>query len=150
MKPIVFGLLATAFLLGLYFTLLILISGSDFAVSQFSQYWFFIVSLAVGFGIQIGLYTYLRRAIKNAHGTGKTVAVSGTTSTLAMISCCSHYLINILPIIGVTGLISIISQYQLQLFWFGLGINFLGILYIFNRVVKFQKEAKKPACCSHE
>lgn len=135
MKSVFFGLLAALLLLGLYFMLLALISGREFAVFQFSQFWFFIVSLAVGFGIQIGLYTYLRKA-------GGVVAVSGTTSTLAMISCCSHYLINILPIIGITAAVGFISQYQTQFFWLSLAINFLGILYVLSRVVKFQKEHK--------
>ena len=51
------------------------------------------------------------------------------TSTGAMI-CCAHYLVNILPILGVTGFVSIISQYQIKLFWIGIVFNIAGIIYI--------------------
>ena len=51
----------------------------------------------IGFGIQIGLNFYLRNLIKGMHNEGKVVSVIGTTSTVAMISCCTHYLANFLP-----------------------------------------------------
>ena len=55
----------------------------------------------------------------------------------AMISCCSHYLANILPIIGVAGFIASVSQYQVELFWFGLVSNALGVAYMTNKVITF-------------
>ncbi len=99
-RLITLGMFGAALLLGIYFAILTLVSGWDFALSQFSEFWYFIVSLAIGFGIQLGLYSYLRTAIRGRDGYGKVVAVSGTTSTAAMISCCSHYLVNILPVLG--------------------------------------------------
>ncbi|HEY5574434.1 MAG TPA: hypothetical protein VIK64_15545, partial [Anaerolineales bacterium] len=93
--------------------------------------------LALGFGIQIGLYTYLRRAIHRGDASGKVLAVSGTTSTAAMISCCTHYLTNILPFIGIAGFVTVVAQYQIELFWFGLASNAAGIAYIGSKVVRF-------------
>lgn len=133
------GFLALLALLGLYFTTLTLVSGWQFTLVQFSLFWYFIISLALGFGIQVGFYIYLRGVIRQANHTGRIVAVSGTTSTIAMISCCSHYLVNILPIIGITGILSFVAQYQIQLFWLGLLANFLGIFYLGNKIIKFQK-----------
>ncbi len=130
----IFGMVA---LLSAYFLILTAISGWAFTLDQFYASWYFIVSLAVGFGIQIGLYTYLRRAIHQGNGSGKVLAVSGTTSTAAMISCCAHYLTNILPVLGAAGIIALVAQYQTELFWFGLVSNAAGILYIGNKVVKF-------------
>lgn len=49
--PILKGALGAAVLLGVYFTLVSLISGWDFALSQFFLYWYFILGLAFGFGI---------------------------------------------------------------------------------------------------
>jgi len=71
------------------------------------------------------------------------VAVSGTTSTAAMVSCCAHYLANILPIVGVTGFLTIVAQYQIELFWVGLAFNAAGILYIVPKIVNATKEHKK-------
>ena len=138
-KAAAMGVLATAGLLGVYFLILTLVSDWAFAVDQFVTFRYYIVSLAIGFGIQIGLYTFLRSAIQNHCSSGKVVAVSGTTSTVAMISCCAHYLVNILPVIGATGLVTLVGQYQVELFWVGLASNAAGILYITSKVVRFSK-----------
>jgi hypothetical protein len=102
-KATAMGVLATAGLLGFYFLILSLVSDWAFTVDQFATFRYYIISLAIGFGIQIGLYTYLRSAIQSHCSSGKVVAVSGTTSTVAMISCCAHYLANILAVIGAAG-----------------------------------------------
>ena len=136
-KALLNGVLATTALLIVYFTVVSLVSGWTFAQQQFRQYWYFVVTLAVGFGIQVGLYSYLKSIVKNV--TPGVVAASGTTSTVAMISCCAHYLVNILPILGAVGIITVISQYQVQLFWVGLAFNFAGIAYMVNKVVTVTK-----------
>ncbi len=138
-KSTIYGLMAAAALLAVYFSVVSLISGWLFALDQFAKFWYFIVSLAIGFGIQIGLYVYLKNAIHQKNASGGVLAVSGTTSTVAMLSCCAHYLVNILPIIGVTGIISVVGQYQVQLFWVGLAFNSAGIAYIARKVIKFHK-----------
>jgi Cu+-exporting ATPase len=56
-KPIQFGAGALVLLLAIYFGVVSLISGKDFALEQFAKFWYFIVPLALGFGIQVGLYT---------------------------------------------------------------------------------------------
>ena len=133
------GVLATAGLLGFYFLILSSVSDWAFTVDQFVTFRYYIVSLATGFGIQIGLFTYLRSAIESHCSSGKVVAVSGTTSTVAMISCCAHYLTNILPVIGAAGLVTLVGQYQVELFWVGLASNAAGILYITNKMMRFSK-----------
>lgn len=140
-KPISYGILASALLLGVYFATLSLVSGWEFARSQFVSFWYFIASLAIGFGIQIGLYSYLKQLVKNRGMIvgDKTVAVTGTTSTLAMVSCCAHYLANIAPILGIAGVLSVIAQYQVKIFWVGLLFNAFGIAFIANKIIKFKK-----------
>lgn len=132
------GLLGASILLVIYFAALTLISGWYFAKDQFLQYWYFILSLAAGFGVQVGLYSYLRHAVRRS-ASGQVLAVSGTTSTAAMISCCSHYLVNILPVLGITGFISLVSQYQVELFWIGLAFNVAGIAYLVKKAINLTK-----------
>lgn len=143
-KSIIWGLLYTTILLLTYFVIVGFVSGIKFAESQFSEFWYFVISLSTGFGIQVGLYSYLRQTIKNHSmtnaGTGKTIAVTGTTSTLSMISCCAHYLINILPILGVTGVLSFIGQYQKSIFGIGIVFNLFGIFYISRQIIRFKKQ----------
>lgn len=135
------ALIASASLLLLYFFIVSAISGWKFALSQFGSYWYFLISLAIGFGIQVGLYSYLKQLVKNSNMamSGKAVAVTGTTSTLAMISCCAHYLANIVPILGIAGALSVVAAYQVQIFWVGLAFNIFGIAFISNKIIKFKK-----------
>jgi Cu+-exporting ATPase len=142
-RPIQFGSGALVLLLAIYFGVVGLISGMNFALEQFAKFWYFIVPLALGFGIQVGLYTYLKNLVGQHGASGKVVAVSGTTSTAAMVSCCAHYLANILPILGVTGFLTIVAEYQIELFWVGLIFNAAGILYVSSKVYKANKEHKK-------
>jgi len=138
-KSISYGLGATIILLAVYFLVLTLVSGWGFAQSQFASYWYFIISLAVGFGIQIALYHYIKSLVHEGHGMGTVVGVSGTTSTMAMVSCCAHYLVNLVPILGVTGLVTFATQYQVEFFWVGLLFNLGGIFYMANRIIKFKQ-----------
>jgi len=120
-------------LLAVYGLVLTLVSGWTYMIDQFSGFGLYIVTLAVGFGIQVALYSYLRQMVHNrAHGG--VIAVSGTTSTVAMISCCTHYLVNVLPVLGATGLVVFVSQYQVELFWFGILANLVGIGYMLYKI----------------
>ncbi|MEK7219170.1 MAG: hypothetical protein AAB687_00655 [Patescibacteria group bacterium] len=139
-KSILYGILGSSILLGIYFAILTLVSGWSFAQNQFATYWYFIISLVVGFGIQIALYQYIKGLVHSGRGMGKVVGVSGTTSTVAMISCCAHYLVNLVPILGVTGLVSFVAQYQVKLFWVGIFFNVAGIVYMVSRIIKFKKQ----------
>jgi Cu+-exporting ATPase len=135
-RSILLGLTAMVALLGVYVLILTAVSGWGFALSQLSAYRYFIVSLVLGFGIQVGLFSYLRSAVRSHCASGSVLAVSGTTSTAAMLSCCAHYLANILPVIGAAGLITVVSQYQAEFFWVGLASNAAGIFYMASKVVK--------------
>jgi Cu+-exporting ATPase len=135
-KPVGSGVLTFALLLGIYFGVLTLVGGWDFTLEQFTAFWYFVVALAAGFGIQIGLFFHLRNVTRHRDVSGKVVAVSGGTSTAAMISCCTHYLVNVLPVLGATGLVALVAQYQIELFWVGLAFNLAGVLYIGRKVVQ--------------
>ena len=103
LRPLADGTLAILAMLAVYFGVLTLVSGWDFTVSEFSRFWYYVVALALGFGIQMGLYIDLRQRLAHHHTGGKMVVASGATSTGAMLACCTHYLANILPVIGAAG-----------------------------------------------
>lgn len=142
-KSLQLGAMGFVLMLALYFGVVSPISGVSFTLEQFARFWYFIVTLALGFGIQAGLYVYLRNLVGQASASGKVVAASGTTSTAAMVSCCAHYLVNVLPLVGATGFLTLVAQYQIELFWLGLAFNAAGILYIMPRVVKAAREHPK-------
>jgi Cu+-exporting ATPase len=147
MKPLTAGAAASSALLAIYFGVLALVSGWSFTLSQFAEFWPYIVTLALGFGTQVGLYYYLKQLSMQLHQAHCMVAVSGSTSTAAMLACCAHYLSNILPVLGAVGLVSLIAQYQIQLFWISLVFNAAGLAYI-GRQVLLARDAfiGSPAC----
>ena len=131
------GIAATLGILGAYFAVLTLVSGNVFALAQFSEFRFFILALALGFGIQAGLYGYLKAALRERKAPGAALAVTGTTSTAAMVSCCAHYLVNILPVLGAAGIATFAAAYQTQLFWFGIAMNLAGIGFMIRRIMTY-------------
>lgn len=133
------GLGSTLVLLAVYFVVVTAVSGSAFALNQFSQFWYYVVGLATGFGIQIGLYAYLKSVVRTQGSSGNMLAITGTTSTATMVSCCAHYLVNILPILGVSAFASFVGAYQVQLFWVGIGLNLTGIAYMISRIMRFKQ-----------
>lgn len=135
-RPAGLGIFAFAALLALYFGALTLVSGWSFALSQFSEFWYFIVPLAAGFGIQVALYLRLRDVLRHAKQAGAVIAASGTASTAAMVSCCAHYLANVAPVLGATGLVAFAAQFQVELFWVGLAFNAAGIAYVGTRLAR--------------
>lgn len=142
-RPVEFGAAAFALLLAIYFVVVSLISGMNFALQEFAKFWYFMLPLAFGFGIQVGLYTYLKSLVGLHGASGTVVAASGTTSTAAMISCCAHYLLNVLPVMGITGFLTIVAEYQISLFWVGLAFNAAGISYVAAKVIQASKEHQK-------
>ena len=140
LPPASYGVLAFALLLGFYFSSLTLISGWSFTWQQFTEFWYFLVPLGAGFGLQVALYVRLRRLVLNSKDSGTVMAASGTTSTAAMVSCCAHYLVNIAPVLGATGLVTFATQYQLEFFWVGLAFNVAGIAFIANKLRNASKD----------
>jgi Cu+-exporting ATPase len=56
-----------------------------------------------------------------------------------MISCCAHYLTNVAPVLGATGLVAFAAQFQVELFWVGLAFNAAGIAYVGTKLWKATK-----------
>jgi len=139
-RPTGFGLGAFAALLAIYFGALALVSGWSFTLAQFKEFWYYILPLAAGFGVQVALFLKLREVVSRAKQAGAVIAASGTTSTAAMISCCAHYLTNVAPVIGATGLVALAAQFQVELFWVGLAFNAAGIAYVGTKLYQAARD----------
>jgi Cu+-exporting ATPase len=137
--PALLGALSFGVLLALYLAALTAVSGWDFTLVQFRDYWGYIVALSAGFGVQVGLFARLRQVVRNA-GPRAVMATTGTTSTAAMVSCCAHYLANAAPVLGATGLVTFAAHYQVELFWIGLAFNAAGIAYIGRNLFNAKRE----------
>ncbi|MBS3065893.1 hypothetical protein J4229_02495 [Candidatus Pacearchaeota archaeon] len=127
-KPIVWGILATMGIILFYISVLSIFSGFSFALSQFKSLWIWLLPLALGFGTQIGLFM----SIKNNACVRKDVATSGTISGGSMVVCCSHFLFNFIPILGLPVLGSLLMTYQKVFFGIGIISSIIGIFILIN------------------
>ena len=135
-----YGILAIAIVVAINLIVLYLLNFPSMATEIIQKYWILLVLLIGGFGLQIGLFTYFNGL--NAISCSTTVA-SGGISTVSMILCCSHYLLNILPflgaVIGISGLTAL-SKYTLQFLIIGIASNLLGIGVIFYQSNKYRRK----------
>ncbi|NIS71299.1 MAG: hypothetical protein GTO12_20875, partial [Proteobacteria bacterium] len=103
-RAVLAAVLGAKALLVAYFGILTLANSLDHAVDQFILMWPWFSVLVVGFGVQTGLYTYIRRVQKIHHvsalASKKGITATGGVSTTAMVACCAHHLSDVLPIIG--------------------------------------------------
>ncbi len=129
--PYFIGALAAAGVIGFYLGLQTLTSGWSSARMQFDAYRWWILALSAGLGIQATLFSLFRRRVGH---TGKkekcTMAASGSMSGTAMAACCAHYLVPILPLIGLPFLSTAaasLAQYQTYFFLAGVISSLFGI-----------------------
>jgi|SRR3989344_5944895 len=130
-KSVLYGTLSGLGILIFYISVLTVFQSYGFALYEFKRLWIWLVPLAVGFGAQIGLYASITHdATVNAGATA-----SGTVSGGSMLVCCSHYLLSIIPLIGITGLsafTSFLMTYQKAFFSIGIVSSISGIVLMLN------------------
>jgi len=140
LRPLVAGMLAVLGLLVFYLGTITLAQSWAHARAQFVDDRNFIVAIVLGFGTQVGLYTYLRGL--HAHTAVGGVAASTGTSAAAMLACCAHHLADVLPIVGISGAAIFLNVYKTPLLWLGIGMNLAGVVY---QLRKF-REQRRLAC----
>jgi copper chaperone CopZ len=127
------GVLASFGIVGIYLGMNTLTSDWYFARVQFIEYRWWIISLAIGLGIQVALYTLFRAHLRGRKKTAanSTMAASGGVSAVAMMACCSHYLATLIPLLGVSFLsataVASLEQYQVYFFLAGIVSCLFGI-----------------------
>lgn len=133
MKYIFVGAIAGSGLLGFYFLVFSLLDSLSGAWSQFRamQYWIF--PLVAGFGIQAGLYFFVRDVLKRAPTA--MVSSSGAVSAGAMVACCLHHLADVLPLLGLAAAAVFLTRYQGWFFLFAILSNLAGIIMML-RIIK--------------
>ena len=136
-RPLLFGLIGFLGLVFFYFLVMGLLSRSLTAtLLQFKELWFWILSLSLGFGIQVALYTKLRLMITHHHDDRGILVVSGSTSSAGMVACCAHHLVDVLPLICLSALSVFLVRYQVFILASSLLINILGIFVMIRNIRK--------------
>jgi hypothetical protein len=129
-----------AVLLAAVYSLIIGLSSRSLAhlITQWRTDGVFIILVAGGFGIQLGLYSRVRRVLR---GDGRVAAVSAggaATSTTAMVACCLHHLNEVVPLLGVSGVsgaATFLIAYKLPIVILSVGANATGV-YLMLRTLR--------------
>lgn len=134
-KSIIYGIIAGTGLILIYILVVSFFQGLFFALLSLNSLKFWLIPLAAGFGIQISLYT----SVKHTALLNKEVAASGGISGGSMIVCCTHYVLNIIPFIGLSGLSVFLIAYQKLFLGIGIAANVIGIVIMVNHKKKMNK-----------
>jgi len=135
-RPLLFGLLGVGGLLVVYLGIITLAQGWGHASQQLAGDQWFVGAIMVGFGVQIGLFTYLWQLHTRAAASG--VAVSTGTNRTSMLACCTHQFAGILPVIGLSGAAVFLNGNHTPLLGLGITMNVAGIAYLL-RLIRRQR-----------
>ena len=143
--PVGAGLAGAALLAGLYFGLVSLAESPQHAVEQFWVDRWIVTPIILGFGIQMALYTILKKRLfvptAGAGPSGALTGASGTTSTVAMVACCAHHATDVLPILGLTAAATFLAEYRVAFMLVGLGTTVLGIVVMLVILLRERRKA---------
>ena len=140
------GLLGSTLLITLFLTVVLIANGTiAFALSEIQRLWYWVLLLSAGFGLQLGLFIHIKHTLQQrlAAATAE-VAASGAVSTGSMIACCSHGLVNLLPVFGISAAAAFLARYQLPFIIFGVFSNLLGVTIMVGLAQKNKIEFDNP------
>lgn len=138
--PILIGTLSGLALFALYLTIVTLAQGWQHAVELFQQDAWLVIPIMTGFGVEVGLYTYLRGMLRRGSRQSKMMmGAGGATSTAAMVACCAHHVADVLPLLGLSAAASFLAAYKIPFMLIGLAMNLMGIVVILRAIRKEQR-----------
>lgn len=143
--PIAMGLLGAGFLTALYFGIVSWAENPQHAIELFWQDRWIVIPIILGFGVQAGLYTVLKKGlflpVDSIGASGTMTGAGGATSTLAMVACCAHHVTDVLPILGLTAAAAFLADYQIYFMILGLGTTIIGIVVMLVILVRARRKA---------
>ncbi len=134
-RHILVGIGAAVLLIIIYLGIITLAQDITHAWEQTVELWYWVLALAGGFGIQAGLFSFIRYGIRErrAAATG-SVATSGGVSAGSMAACCAHHLSDVLPLLGLSGVAIFLVRYQLFFIIVGVLSNIVGITIMLETI----------------
>ena len=143
--PVGMGLLGSAGLFLLYFGIVSWAESPQHALEFFWQDRWIVIPIILGFGIQTGLYTILKKRlfvpVSNTGPSGALTGAGGATSTMAMVACCAHHVTDVLPILGLTAAAAFLAQYRTTFMLIGLATTLAGIVWMLIVLIRERHKA---------
>ena len=129
------GLVGALALVALYLGIVTWAQGADHAIELIWSDRVFVGLISIGFGTQVGLFTYLR--LLQGAMARESVALAGTgtaASSISMVACCAHHLAEVLPIIGLSGLAVFLVDFRTPLMLLGITMNLVGVVVMLRQL----------------
>jgi len=133
------GLVGALALVGLYLGIVTWAQGADHALELLWSDRLFVGLISAGFGTQVGLFTYLKLLQRAMARESVALAGAGTaTSSISMVACCAHHLVDVLPIVGLSGLAVFLVEFRTPLMLLGIATNLVGIAVLLRQLLRIR------------
>ena len=143
--PLLTGLLGSLFLSIFYFGIVSWAESPSHALELFWEDKFIVIPMILGFGVQVGLYTILKKRlfmpVESIGPSGTLTGVGGGMSVTAMVACCAHHVTDVLPIVGLTAATTFLAEYRYAFMILGLGITATGIVVMIGILLRERRRA---------
>ncbi len=133
------GLVGALALVGLYLGIVTWAQGADHALELLWSDRLFVGLISAGFGTQVGLFTDLQLLQRAMARESVALAGAGTaTSSISMVACCAHHLVDVLPIVGLSGLAVFLVEFRTPLMLLGIATNLAGIAVLLRQLMRIR------------
>ena len=143
--PLAAGLAGALLLTGLYFGIVSLAESPSHALELFWEDRAIVLPIILGFGVQVGLYTVLKKRlfvpVAHTGPSGALTGAGGGMSAAAMVACCAHHVADVLPLVGLTAAAAFLAEYRIPFMLVGLGTTIGGILVMTVILVRERRKA---------
>jgi hypothetical protein len=133
-RPITMGLFAGVVLFIFYLGIMTWANDFSHALELLVEDIVYISLIIIGFSIQITLFIYLKGLHTHMRGASAISAGGTGTSSLGMLACCSHHVVDIFPILGLSGAALFLQDYKVYFMIFGIIVNLLGIVFMLTKI----------------
>jgi len=120
---------------------------------QVASDWYLLLPIVLGFGVQVGLLSELRRRQRALRAAAGASAAAGATaagamgtgaSTVGMVACCAHHVADLAPLVGATAAATFLYDYRLPFMLVGIGVNAVAIAIVARRLRRLPTGAGSP------
>jgi hypothetical protein len=111
--------------------------GVDHLLQQTSVDAPWLAAILIGFGTQVALLTELRRRHRLSPASGAAAGGGATASAVGMAACCAHHIVDLVPVIGLSGAAVFLTAYRTPIMVLGIAINVVGVTVAAHRLRRY-------------
>ncbi len=145
-KSVLWGLTGSSILIAFYVVVLTLANSPAHVLEQFIPFWPWLSLLIVGFGFQVGLFSFIRYRTQEKKAQAGILAAGGVSAG-SMVACCAHHLVDVMAVMGMSAAFVLLAQYQFFFIILGVLGNLVGIIMMLE-VIKDHELAEDDSLLS--